>query len=861
MTDVTPPMTFGPATKPTDLQGQIDALMKGPSWIFLGKDVLYLRRGHVLCTDIRMRLHANGYACIPVNGKIPNLTGWQKINADRATIVGWERARSHEVNTGLLTATTPTLDVDILDEKAVAAVEALIRKRFAERGHIMGRVGKPPKAAFPFRTDKTFSKITVILAPPGVDPTDETKWQRLEFLGDGQQFVVAGIHPDTEKPYQWNGGGSPITVKRDKLPTITEAEARALVDESVKLLCEQHGYVLAVKKEKPKADKQDAHHDTSYTRLNSHALANLDKWVPKLFPQATKRPDDKGWRVSSASLNRDLEEDISFSPQGIVDFGVHDMGDEREGKRTPIDIVMEWKTDDNLQDAVDWLCETLGYEFESPVVEDTVAITPIDLWGKFDPPALPLGLLPKTLERYATTQAEIMGVDPGGIAVAALTVCGAAIPDSIELQVKEHERGWTESARLWVALIGLPSTKKSPTLRVVSHALVRIDKDYYHTYVAAKQRYDNLSAEERRAAPKPVRQQIKLEDSTIEAAQEVLRHNTNGILCLQDELGGWFGSMDKYNSGKGAAKDRGFWLQSWNGGAYSVNRIARDSYLLENLSISILGGIQPDTLRAHVSDTLDDGLIQRVIPVVLQAGRADKDEPMPDVGLEYERLIDRLHELTPTFAAGWDNIGGRETRLVFDDEAQAIRRQVADKHLRLTGLEIINKKLAAHIGKYDSFFARLCIIWHCIEHAGTAVPRSITADTAERVAKFLHEFLLRHAFAFYANVLDLSDDHDRLEAVAGYILAHKLKRVTNRDMARGVRTMRKLTRRDTETVFEQLEALGWLFRKPAPRPTDPPHWEVNPEVHRLFEERAKEEVTRRAEVLELIKEAAEARRP
>ena len=65
------------------------------------------------------------------------------------------------------------------------------------------------------------------------------------------------------------------------------------------------------------------------------------------------------------------------------------------------------------------------------------------------------------------------------------------------------------------------------------------------------------------------------------------------------------------------------------------------------------------------------------------------------------------------------------------------------------------------------------------------------------------------------------------------------------DLQRGDRTMRRLTRRDTELVFEQLEALGWVARTPPTRLTDPPHWRVNEHCHQLFENRAKEEAERR----------------
>ena len=99
----------------------------------------------------------------------------------------------------------------------------------------------------------------------------------------------------------------------------------------------------------------------------------------------------------------------------------------------------------------------------------------------------------------------------------------------------------------------------------------------------------------------------------------------------------------------------------------------------------------------------------------------------------------------------------------------------------------------------------------------------------------------------------VSHDHDRLAAIAGYILARQSERITNRDVQRGDRTMRKLTRHDTDSAFEQLEALGWLTRTAGPRLTDPPHWIVNPVVHQRFSARAREERERREATVILMK--------
>ena len=134
------------------------------------------------------------------------------------------------------------------------------------------------------------------------------------------------------------------------------------------------------------------------------------------------------------------------------------------------------------------------------------------------------------------------------------------------------------------------------------------------------------------------------------------------------------------------------------------------------------------------------------------------------------------------------------------------------------------------------------------------MPALISERTARRVGAFLHGFLLPHALAFYAGVLGLSNAHDRLTAVAGYILAHRLDRITNRDIQHGNRTMRGLDRRDIESVFDQLEALGWIERIPGPKPTAPPHGIVNPAVHVKFAARAASEAERRTRDRKMIAE-------
>ena len=512
-------------------------------------------------------------------------------------------------------------------------------------------------------------------------------------------------------------------------------------------------------------------------------------------------------------------------------------------------------------------CLGTFYEWLNVVDDDAVDETPatdvepVDLWASFEPPALPRKLLPKLIEEYAFTMGEVMGCDPAGIAMSALTVCGAAIPDAIELQMKEHSEVWQESGRLWVALVGLPSFKKSPTMSTAAGPLRKQDHDLVNGYLYELKVYKELPAEERKDKEPPKQQRLCLEDTTIEAAQEVLEGSPGGVLLYVDELSGFFGSMDKYSGARGAAKDRGFWLTSWKGGRYAVNRIGRGVSMIPNLSISLLGGIQPDVIRKIAGDSHDDGFLARMLMVMARPAAISKDVPAMEITNKYEKLIKRLTELKPPPPSNpYAAFGQEVVPLCFDDGAQKLRAELEQKHLELAqAFETFNKKLAAAAGKYDGYFGRLCVLWHCIEHADDKdLPPIVTIDTARRVADFMHGFLFEHATAFYCGVLGLADEHDRLAAVAGYVLAHKLERVTNRDIQRGDRTMRGLTKRETEEMFEQLEALGWITRTPGPRTL---HWIVNPRVHERFAERAAKETAQREATRQLMADAFAARHP
>jgi hypothetical protein len=218
-----------------------------------------------------------------------------------------------------------------------------------------------------------------------------------------------------------------------------------------------------------------------------------------------------------------------------------------------------------------------------------------------------------------------------------------------------------------------------------------------------------------------------------------------------------------------------------------------------------------------------------------------RDEVLSPVVHDYGEIVEKLR--------GLDGVVLR-----FDDGAQKYRAELEKRHLWLTGLEMLNPKLATHIGKYDGIFARLCVIWHCVENwQAQQLPPLVSEATARRAGEFLHKFLLRHAIAFYAGMLGLSNDHDAVAATAGYILARKLKAITPRDIMRGDRAMRALDSDEIASLLDRLTMLGWL--QLGSSPAGAKSWVVNPAVHQKFADRAKAEAKRREDGRKMVAEA------
>jgi hypothetical protein len=317
----------------------------------------------------------------------------------------------------------------------------------------------------------------------------------------------------------------------------------------------------------------------------------------------------------------------------------------------------------------------------------------------------------------------------------------------------------------------------------------------------------------------------------------------------------FFGGLDRYKAGGKGGSELGAYLRLYNGGRYTIDRIARGSFAVPNWSACFLGGVQPGPIQRIARDAADDGLLQRFIYCVPDRQGRGLDRAPDQAALDrYATLFPSLAGFLPAAAIGSDQI----RPIVLSAEAHTHREGIDALAQALSAMPDTSARLRASFGKWPGLFARLCLIFHLIDIADmrargeTAPPPQVVAEpTAQRVAAFMREIVLPHMLRAEA-VMFCTDQTGHAQWIAGYILAKRMERIEARDVVQAYRAMRAPeARRELNAVMAALVSMAWLDPE---EPSNPAKgvsaWRVNPAVHVLFAERGWAEAERRAKARE-----------
>ncbi len=478
-----------------------------------------------------------------------------------------------------------------------------------------------------------------------------------------------------------------------------------------------------------------------------------------------------------------------------------------------------------------------------------------DPWVDFVGPRFPLHLLPPALEKFVEAEHRAMGADPSALAMAALTAVAGAMHAATCVRLGH---GWSERPIIWTALIGQPSAMKSPIIQKVTNALHRIDQHRAARWQQLNAGYQRAKAAGQHQGPPPAKEARRLiQDATPEKIAEILSRASCGSMMSHDELAGWIGGFDRYGSGPSA---RAFYLTCWNGGPFLRDRVGqgvRDDHAeirVDNLALSVLGGIQPDRL-AGIRDLTSDGLLQRFLPVLMRsAERGDEDYPVTPTETEYEALIQSIQSTAPR--PYW-----------FAPDAGRVRTRVLDGLYDLEQLDGFSPALIGAIGKLKGYFGRIALVLHAAaEHDAvirgqvSTVGAPISRQVAEVAETVLMDFLLPHVLGLYDVIANGGKDRDTVRAVAGFILSFDQDRLRPSDFTSGVRNLRGETQHKIIEWAGRFCALGWLRPEDETSPA-PRAWLIGAGLREHFADRRKQVKAARAAAHEILRAGGTRRQP
>ena len=303
---------------------------------------------------------------------------------------------------------------------------------------------------------------------------------------------------------------------------------------------------------------------------------------------------------------------------------------------------------------------------------------------------------------------------------------------------------------MWCALVGKPSQKKTPCLKIGKDTLDKLEtilqKDYeeklenynkkYIQYKAELEAYKIFIRQGKTAIvpdepKKPLKPHLQTQNTTVEALVMAINNNKDvlfGIGLFVDELSHFLKSCNQYKSNGG--NDKEYYMQSWNKNRQSIFRKGCDEDFTIVASHNIIGGIQPkvldETLFIKGVDSTD-GMLERWLfccTDYIETGMLPDFKENYNV-LAFENCCKKIFEYSYTPKIYKLN---NEAHEKFKDICKCIA-----KKKKLNNLSDI---LESYITKQRSYIARFALVLHCMENIDSSEISLETLNNAIKLSRY-----------------------------------------------------------------------------------------------------------------------------
>lgn len=251
----------------------------------------------------------NGYRIVKIaaRGKNPIESGW---TTKVITKEDCENDNAADRSVGIICGEDVIcIDADINNGNVASGIKEFIRRQYPDC-IIPTRYGKRPKFAMLFRNAHNLPPSSTSIYEK-MEDGERVKIQ-IEFRGRNQQFVAYGIHPVTNKDYEWEGGMecSPELIRVNELPVLT-AEFRDEIEQKLDELALGEGFSTQHSSSGAlvRADSEVTPEDRELGHVHRRLGKTISQYEKDLFDSNLNPADYKDWITAGQAGHFEFEAD------------------------------------------------------------------------------------------------------------------------------------------------------------------------------------------------------------------------------------------------------------------------------------------------------------------------------------------------------------------------------------------------------------------------------------------------------------------------------------------------------------------------------------------------------------------------
>ena len=431
------------------------------------------------------------------------------------------------------------------------------------------------------------------------------------------------------------------------------------------------------------------------------------------------------------------------------------------------------------------------------------------------PPQFPYNVLPENMRTPLQNLAKNMDASSEYLFTLSLGTISILMCGRFAVSLNQN---WLEHPNLWLGLIGQPSQKKSPVLKIFKKILSKYEKvlikkwtesevEYkknLNKYKAELEKYKqdvkkNLEVEPPVEPVRPLKPHLTVQDTTVEAlVMTALANQAYGfdVGIFVDELAHFLKSLNMY---KKNGNDVEHFLSAWSGTEQTIIRKSTNTDVTLEVAYSIIGSIQPKVLKKlFFSDGYDitNGFVERWLYVLtnyIETGN------LPDTGNYDLTAFKDCCEQIFNFVINNPTVTKIYT---LDESADKLFKQFFQKVTKAKQSPDKTDSQKVYLQKQTNYVVRFALILHILY--GEIDNPKISGRTMQNAIKLCKYFI--DCFCWITNDLSALDREE--EAALSYIKKHYDKPVSPSKLQKSNRSLYKTLTIAKETL-EALEDKGY----------------------------------------------------